>query len=521
MTQRTDAQLLSQVNLVFRNTDMLKEPNNSNNSMISYYLATYNKETDRFQTLLQPVYKDGLLSRPEIPTDGDMGDHEFGIPYTTSAVVETLDASRPVDHATLNSAQAPWRVVALQWVNTSASGMRDVKGIIYIGLSLSNQIDMIDTLTKFCVMVGIGVVLAGGVISAIAVQRTLNPLKRIEKVASKIADGDLSQRIPYATEGTELGSLSRSLNVMLAQIERSFRREQATTAKMKRFVSDASHELRTPLAAIHGYAELYRMQRQSPGALERADDSIAHIEASSERMTVLVEDLLSLARLDEGHGISINQQINFGSVMRDSADDLHALEPDRVITTGVIGLQTKHGSNAHLTIEQGPLPDISVVADGTKLHQVVTNIVGNIHRYTPNDSPVELALGSFYIDMDANDLNQFAPTQESFDTILAAAGAYTKTHQGTEVAVAQFIDHGPGIPEEALTRVFERFYTSDPSRARLKGGTGLGMAIAQSVINAHHGFIYASKTDGGGLTFTIVLPVEQPHDSLRAAVQNE
>lgn len=107
---------------------------------------------------------------------------------------------------------------------------------------------------------------------------------------------------------------------------------------MKRFVSDASHELRTPLAAIHGYAELYKMQRDMPGALERADESIEHIEASSARMTVLVEDLLSLARLDEGRGIDITQQVKLTSVVCDAADDLHALDPDRGISCGQVVL---------------------------------------------------------------------------------------------------------------------------------------------------------------------------------------
>lgn len=139
-------------------------------------------------------------------------------------------------------------------------------------------------------MVGIAVVLLGAILGTIVVQSTLTPLKRIEKTAAKIAAGDLSQRVPDMPENTEVGSLSVSLNTMLTRIEESFHAQAETTEKMKQFVSDASHELRTPLAAIHGYAELYKMQRDMPGALERADESIEHIEASSARMTVLVED---------------------------------------------------------------------------------------------------------------------------------------------------------------------------------------------------------------------------------------
>ena len=204
-------------------------------------------------------------------------------------------------------------------------------------------------------MVGIAVVLIGVILGTIVVQSTLAPLKRIEKTAAKIAAGDLSQRVPDLPENTEVGSLSMSLNAMLTRIEESFHAQEETTEKMKRFVSDASHELRTPLAAIHGYAELYKMQRDMPGALERADESIAHIEASSARMTVLVEDLLSLARLDEGRGIDITQQVKLTSVVKDAADDLHALDPNRGITCGQVVLQPGQDMNnpARLTFQPG------------------------------------------------------------------------------------------------------------------------------------------------------------------------
>lgn len=117
---------------------------------------------------------------------------------------------------------------------------------MYIGLSLGDQIDVISTLTRFCIMVSIAVVLLGGSLGALVVQRTLSPLKRIEKTAAKIAAGDLSQRVPESGESTEIGSLARSLNSMLTQIERSFHEQEAVTQKMRQFVSDASHELRTP-----------------------------------------------------------------------------------------------------------------------------------------------------------------------------------------------------------------------------------------------------------------------------------
>ena len=357
-------------------------------------------------------------------------------------------------------------------------------------------------------MVGIAVVLIGAILGTIVVQSTLAPLKRIEKTAAKIAAGDLSQRVPDLPENTEVGSLSMSLNTMLTRIEESFHAQEETTEKMKRFVSDASHELRTPLAAIHGYAELYKMQRDMPGALERADESIEHIEASSARMTVLVEDLLSLARLDEGRGIDITQQVKLTSVVNDADDDLHALDPDRGITCGQVVLQA--GSDmehpSRLAFQPGTMPDITLTGDASRLRQVVTNIVGNIHRYTPADSPVEVSMGVLPASI-SGIIVSHAIQRAVVASLIEAIEVGQSMQVGMNYAIVRFSDHGPGVPADARSKIFERFYTADPSRARQKGGTGLGMAIAQSVVKAHHGFICASGSDGTGLTLTVVLPV--------------
>ena len=358
-------------------------------------------------------------------------------------------------------------------------------------------------------MVGIAVVLIGAILGTILVQSTLAPLKRIEKTAAKIAAGDLSQRVPDLPESTEVGSLSMSLNTMLTRIEESFHAQEETTEKMKRFVSDASHELRTPLAAIHGYAELYKMQRDMPGALERADESIEHIEASSARMTVLVEDLLSLARLDEGRGIDITQQVKLTSVVRDAADDLHALDPDRGISCGQVVLQpgTDMDHPAQFAFQNGQMPQIELKGDASRLRQVVTNIVGNIHRYTPADSPVEISMGVLPASISPESLSRMPSNEQSLRHLVEAIEVGQSMQVGMNYAIVRFSDHGPGVPPEARSKIFERFYTADPSRARQKGGTGLGMAIAQSVVKAHHGFICASGSEGTGLTLTVVLPI--------------
>lgn len=510
LLQKTDTQLVNQAQMIFNSMDSLDSTTSEDGRSLvnTYYVEVRDSEYKRTGAGSVPMLREGVVSEPSLPSDGSIDGVTLGEPFTTQAVVH-VTTSRVPDHAIMQAAQSPWRVVALPWSEKTKTGQVKDSGVVFIGLSLSDQIDTSNTLTRFCAMVGIAVVLIGAILGTIVVQSTLAPLKRIEKTAAKIAAGDLSQRVPDLPENTEVGSLSMSLNTMLTRIEESFHAQEETTEKMKRFVSDASHELRTPLAAIHGYAELYKMQRDMPGALERADESIEHIEASSARMTVLVEDLLSLARLDEGRGIDITQQVKLTSVVNDAADDLHALDPDRGITCGQVVLQA--GSDmehpSRLAFQPGTMPDITLTGDASRLRQVVTNIVGNIHRYTPADSPVEVSMGVLPASISPESLSRMSSNEQSLHHFIEAIEVGQSMQVGMNYAIVRFSDHGPGVPADARSKIFERFYTADPSRARQKGGTGLGMAIAQSVVKAHHGFICASGSDGTGLTLTVVLPV--------------
>lgn len=510
LLQKTDTQLVNQAQMIFNSMDSLDSTTSEDGRSLvnTYYVEVRDSEYKRTGAGSVPMLREGVVSEPSLPSDGSIDGVTLGEPFTTQAVVH-VTTSRVPDHAIMQAAQSPWRVVALPWSEKTKTGQVKDSGVVFIGLSLSDQIDTSSTLTRFCAMVGIAVVLIGAILGTIVVQSTLAPLKRIEKTAAKIAAGDLSQRVPDLPENTEVGSLSMSLNTMLTRIEESFHAQEETTEKMKRFVSDASHELRTPLAAIHGYAELYKMQRDMPGALERADESIEHIEASSARMTVLVEDLLSLARLDEGRGIDITQQVKLTSVVNDAADDLHALDPDRGITCGQVVLQA--GSDmehpSRLAFQPGTMPDITLTGDASRLRQVVTNIVGNIHRYTPADSPVEVSMGVLPASISPESLSRMPSNEQSLHHFIEAIEVGQSMQVGMNYAIVRFSDHGPGVPADARSKIFERFYTADPSRARQKGGTGLGMAIAQSVVKAHHGFICASGSDGTGLTLTVVLPV--------------
>jgi two-component system, OmpR family, sensor kinase len=308
-------------------------------------------------------------------------------------------------------------------------------------------------------LIGLAVLAACAAGGWYAVQRAFRPLRQIEDTAAAIADGDLGRRIPTRTAKDEVTSLSRSLNAMLAQIEQSFSDREASEERMRQFVADASHELRTPLAAVRGYAELYRQ-----GAVREPEDvasAMLRIEGEAGRMGGLVEDLLTLARLDEQRPLSISS-VDLTVLAADAAQDARAIDPDRRITV--------QGTS-------GPLRPVVVEGDEAKLRQVIANLMSNALHHTPAGTPVELAVG-------------LDPTPD----------------QG----VVEVRDHGPGVDPAKARKVFERFYRADPSRSRGTGGNGLGLAIAAAIVGSHHGRIGVGRTPGGGATFVLELPVERP-----------
>jgi len=312
---------------------------------------------------------------------------------------------------------------------------------------------------RLLVVSGLMIVVVGATLGTWAVRRSLRPLREIEATAAAIAAGDLSQRVPVAPETTEVGRLGVALNGMLTQIEEAFDARTASEARMRRFVADASHELRTPLAAVRGYAELYRMGALTTG--DQVTDTMQRIEGSATRMGSLVEDLLALARLDEGRHGTIGH-VDLTVLAADAVSDLRALDPQRRVRLesldGVTGPRLVRGDEA-------------------RLRQVLANLVGNAARHTPPATPVEIAVG---------------------------AGADERT------AVLEVRDHGPGIPPEHAERVFERFYRVDPSRTRDSGGSGLGMAIVAAIVASHGGRVSVGTTPGGGATIRVELPVDGP-----------
>jgi two-component system OmpR family sensor kinase len=236
---------------------------------------------------------------------------------------------------------------------------------------------------------------------------------------------------------------------MLGHIGKALAARQASEDKVRQFVSDASHELRTPLASIRGYAELTR--RSGVKLPKDTAHSLARIESEATRMTALVEDLLLLARLDEGRELEA-RPVDLTRTIVDAVSDAHAAGPDHVWRVEV------------------PDKPVTVVGDSARLHQVIVNLLANARVHTPAKSIVTVELA------------------ESESTVTMSV-----------------TDNGPGISPGQIPTLFERFSRGDSSRTRATGSTGLGLAIVHAVVTAHHGSVDVVSRKGQTV-FTITLP---------------
>lgn len=290
------------------------------------------------------------------------------------------------------------------------------------------------------------------------VRHELRPLERVAATAQAVAElpldrgeVDLAERVaPEDTDPrTEVGRVGLAVNTMLDHVGDALTARQASEEKVRQFVADASHELRTPLASIRGYSELTR--RSGEKLSEPMTHALARIESEAVRMTGLVEDLLLLARLDEG------RELVFGDV------DLTAVVVNCVGDAQVAG--PDHNWRLHL-----PNEAVSVQGDQARLHQVIANLLANARIHTPAGSNVDVSL-------DADD----------------------------KWATISVKDNGPGIPKAQRARLFERFSRGDSSRTRATGSTGLGLSIVQAVVQSQHGEV--SVTSRKGRTeFVVRLP---------------
>jgi two-component system, OmpR family, sensor kinase len=338
---------------------------------------------------------------------------------------------------------------------------------VVVGQDVADDQAVLDRLVRIELVVGLLVLAAIAIAGYLLVRNSLRPLREVERTAQAIAAGDLSRRVPVASERTEVGRLSAAINGMLGRIESSFRAQQASEeqavaseARMRRFVADASHELRTPLTSIRGFAELHRQ-----GAVAGPEDTgriMQRIEAEATRMGLLVEDLLQLARLDQQRPLTL-APVDLAELAGDAVHDARAVQPDRPVG---------------LLLDES-LTDAPVVqGDEARLRQVIGNLVTNALTHTPVDARVTVRLSEDPAD--------------------------------PGVVVLAVTDEGPGLASADAERVFERFYRADSSRTRAAGGTGLGLSIVASLVAAHGGRVDLTTAPGRGATFAVRLPRSRP-----------
>lgn len=327
----------------------------------------------------------------------------------------------------------------------------DGTDVVVIAKSLD---DIRSTITRIAAVDAIlsGLVVAVLIGVGIPVIRVgLRPLREVERAAERITRGDLTVRAPHTDEPDEVGSLARTFNGMVDQIEEAFDARQASEDQLRRFLADASHELRTPLTSIRAYAELFRQ-----GALPVEPESLQamnRIEAEATRMGLLVEDLLLLARLDQ-HPTLRADRVDVAAMVRDLAADTAAAAP---------------GHRVEVEVDDRA-PQL-VVGDEQGLRQVVVNLLRNAVVHTGAGSHVRAS-------------------------VEAVGGSVVLT----------VADDGPGMPANAAARAFERFYRPEVGRTRGAAGTGLGLAIVKSVTVAHGGRVELRTAPGEGACFTVTLP---------------
>jgi two-component system OmpR family sensor kinase len=324
--------------------------------------------------------------------------------------------------------------------------------VVVTGLSEQPVDDAVARLVALELGIGLVVVLGAGVTGAVLVRRELHPLERVAATASRVGalpldrgEVSLAERVPGDDPATEVGQVGAAFNRMLDHVGAALHARQESETQLRRFVADASHELRTPLAAIRGYAELLQRSPTDP------EHAAGRITASAQRMGLLVEDLLLLARLDAGRELD-RGPVDLTRLVLDAVSDAHVAGPDH-----------------RWRLDLPPEP-VTVVGDATRLAQVLANLLANARTHTPPGTEVDVALR-------------------------ADGGSAWLT----------VVDSGPGIAPDMLPHVFERFARGEASRSREHGSTGLGLAIVDAVVAAHGGTVTAESRPGC-TALTVTLP---------------
>ena len=326
-------------------------------------------------------------------------------------------------------------------------------GFLVAWVSLAEVTAALNRLILLEVLSTLGLLVLVGGVASVIIRRELRPLEGVAEVADQIAAGDLTRRVDVDDAGTEVGRLGTAFNGMLDGVGSLLDERIRGEERLRQFVADASHELRTPVAAVRGYTELY-----AAGALpDRAavDRAVARMGFEARRMGELVEDLLTLIRADAN-----------AEIRRDRVDMVELL-------TGVIddAAVIDRSRTWRLAGAAGAPGPVTVLGDRLRLHQLFANLLSNIRTHTPPGTTA---------------------------TVSVLPGPH-------QVAV-RVADDGPGVSEEDLPKLFDRFFRAEKSRSRDSGGSGLGLAIVAAIAAAHGGEVIAFRGAEGGLSMTVVLP---------------
>jgi two-component system OmpR family sensor kinase len=326
-----------------------------------------------------------------------------------------------------------------------------------VGLPQRDIQDIISSLVFWATLLALGGVLLAAVAGRMLVRRQLRPLREVAATAHRVSqqplstgDPDLSTRVEETLTDptTEVGQVGHALNTLLDHMAAALEARHASEQQVRQFVADASHELRTPLSTIHGYAELSRRTPDDSVALSAA---LAKVETEADRMSALVEDLLLLARLDAGRPLE-REEVDVTRLLLESVADARVVAPD------------------HRWRLELPEEPVSIEGDEHRLHQVVTNLLGNARHHTPPGTTVTVS------------------SRVTDDAVVVAVH-----------------DDGPGLPAGLATHAFERFTRGDSSRTRASGGAGLGLSLVDAITVAHGGRA-GVDSEPGSTTFTLTLP---------------
>jgi two-component system, OmpR family, sensor kinase len=343
-------------------------------------------------------------------------------------------------------------------------------GIRFDAASLADVDQHVRRLTLIGVIGGASVTLLASLLSALLINRVLRPVDRMVATSEKIASGDLSARIPAGNSKTELGRLGASLNRVLNTIEGANKGRDAKESELRRFLADASHELRTPITVVQGYTDLY-----ADGALaDRHDLDLAmdRIDKQASRMSRLVQDLLLLANLEQSDFIHPTA-INITELACESAREFLMTSPDH-------------------PVQVVARSDIFAVVDAHRMRQVIDNLLNNVRCHTPTGTKTTISV-----------------------------------KQGSQRVSILVQDSGPGIPFAQHGHLFERFWQGPAIDARPAGSSGLGLAIVESIVEAHGGTITVASNPQDGTTFTVDIPtnhrvpVEPMSASTRVATDSD